>query len=68
MIEGNYFSRFGNNLKLQQVIGPGHPYKCNNYRQKANYLIGLVKDAGAQIIVSRPELGGINIMLDTDPH
>lgn len=63
-IEGNYFFRFGNDLKLREVIvGPEHPYKNReNYSKTAKYFIELVKSFEANLIVSRPENQGYKIV------
>ena len=59
-IEGNYFLKFGNDLNLKKVIiGPEHPSKNEkNYVQRARYIAELVKQTGAELIVSRAEFGG----------
>ncbi|MBP6290038.1 MAG: DUF2971 domain-containing protein [Spirochaetes bacterium] len=66
-IEGNYFIKYGNDLKLTKVlIGPEHPYKNkDNYSDTAKYIVELVRDAGAELIVTRPEYQGYNIIKDT---
>jgi hypothetical protein len=59
-IEGNYFLRFGNDLKLKTVIiGPEHPSKekKKTYAQSAKYITDLVKQADAELIVARAEFG-----------
>ena len=63
-IEGNYFLKFGDDLVLKKVIiGPEHPSKNKrNYTRTAKYIIGLVKQAGAEIIVSRAEFGGYRVV------
>ena len=63
-IEGNYFLRFGSDLRLKEVIiGPAHPAKNNKiYTKTASYLIELIKKNGAELIVSRPEFGGYKII------
>lgn len=63
-IEGNYFLKFGNDLELKKVIiGPAHPYKNRkNYTQTARYIAELVKQTGAELIVSRPEFGGYRVI------
>ena len=63
-IEGNYFLKFGNDLKLKKIIiGPNHPSKNKkNYFQTARYIIELVKQTGAEMIVSRPEFGGYRVV------
>ena len=63
-IEGNYFLRFGNDLCIKKVIiGPQHPSKNkNNYIKTAKYITGLVKQAGAELIVTRAEFGGYRIV------
>ena len=63
-IEGNYFLKFGNDLKLKKIIiGPDHPSKKKkNYIQTARYIIELVKQTGAELIVSRPEFGGYRVV------
>ena len=61
-IEGNYFLKFGNDLILKRIIiGPEHPSK-KNYIQTARYIIELVKQTGAELIVSRPEFGGYRVI------
>jgi hypothetical protein len=62
-IEGDYFLKYDNDLKLRKVIiGPTHPSICKNYKQTAKYIIDLVKQTGAELIVSRPELGGYKVV------
>jgi hypothetical protein len=63
-IEGNYFLEFGNDLELKKVIiGPGHPSKNKrNYKKTARYIIELVKQTGAELIVSRAEFGGYRVV------
>ena len=63
-IEGNYFLKFGNDLDLKKVIiGPEHPSKNKkNYIQTARYIMELVKQTGAQVMVSRAELGGYRVV------
>ncbi len=63
-IEGNYFLKFGNDLNLKKVIiGPEHPSKNKkNYTQTARYIIDLVKQTGAELVVSRAEFGGFRIV------
>ena len=63
-IEGNYFLEFGNDLELKKVIiGPEHPSKNRrNYIQTARYIAELVKQTGAELIVSRAELGGYRVV------
>lgn len=62
-IEGHYFLKFGSDLELRKVIiGPGHPSKKKNYRQAAKYVVDLVKQTSAELIVSRAELGGYRIV------
>jgi len=63
-IEGDYFLRFGNDLKLKKVIiGPSHFYKnTKNYTQTARYIIDLVQQIDAELIVSREEFGGYRIV------
>ena len=62
-IEGNYFLRFGDDLKLRTVIiGPEHPSKKKKtYVQAARYITDLVKQAGAELIVARAEFGTYNV-------
>ena len=63
-IEGNYFLKFGNDLVLKKVIiGPEHPSNNKkNYIQTARYIVDLVKKTGAELTVSRAELGGYRIV------
>jgi hypothetical protein len=63
-IEGNYFLKFGNDLDLKKVIiGPEHPSKNRkNYLQTAKYIIELVKNNCAELIVSRAEFGGYRVV------
>ncbi len=63
-IEGNYFLKFGNDLVLKKVIvGPAHPYKSKkNYAKTARYFVELVKPFSAELMVTRPELGGYRIV------
>jgi len=63
-IEGNYFVKFDKGLSLKQVIiGPEHPSKNKrNYNQTAKYITDLVKEIGAEMIVSRAELGGYRVV------
>ena len=62
-IEGNYFLKFGKDLKLKEVIiGPEHPYKNKNFCNTAKYLITLVKSFNADLIVTRPERQGYRIV------
>lgn len=63
-IEGNYFFKFGNDLGLKKVIiGPEHPSRNNrNYIRTARYIIELVKQNGAELMVSRAEFGGYRIV------
>jgi hypothetical protein len=63
-IEGNYFLKFGSDLKLKKVIiGPEHPSKnTKNYTKTAKYIIDLVKQTGAELIVSRAEFGGYRVV------
>ena len=62
-IEKSYFLEFGNDLELKKVIiGPGHPSKCRNYIPVAKYVVDLVKVNGAELMVSRPELGGYRVV------
>lgn len=65
-IEGNYFLKFGDDLKLKEVIiGPEHSYKNKeNYSSTAKYLISLVKSLNANLIVSRAEYQAYNIIRD----
>jgi hypothetical protein len=65
-IEGNYFLKFGNDLELKKVIiGPAHPCKKKrNYVERGKYIAELVKETGAELIVSRPEFGGYRIVRD----
>jgi hypothetical protein len=58
-IEGNFFLKFGDDLKLERVIiGPEHPSRSKkNYVQAAKYITDLVKQAGAELIVARAEFG-----------
>jgi hypothetical protein len=64
-IEGNYFLKFGNDLDLKKVIiGPEHPSKNKkNYIQTARYIAELVKQTGAELMVSRAEFGGYRVVL-----
>ncbi|MBW2552765.1 MAG: hypothetical protein JRE20_01355 [Deltaproteobacteria bacterium] len=64
-IGNNYFLKFGNDLRLREVIiGPEHPSKNKkNYIQTAKYIIELVKQNSAKLIVSRAEFGGYRIVL-----
>ena len=63
-IEGNYFLKFGNDLDLRKVIiGPEHPSKNKrNYIQTAKYITELVKQTGAELMVSRAEFGGYRVV------
>jgi hypothetical protein len=63
-IEGNYFLKFGNDLKLKKVIiGPEHPSKNNkDYIKTAKYITNLVKQINAELIVTRDEFGGYRIV------
>ena len=63
-IEGNYFLKFGNDLDLKKVIiGPEHPSKNKkNYIQTARYIMELVKQTGAELMVSRAEFGGYRVV------
>ena len=63
-IEGNYFLKFGSDLDLKKVIiGPEHPSKDKkNYTKMASYIINLVKQTGAELMVSRAEFGGYRIV------
>jgi len=63
-IEGSYFLKFGNDLDLKKVIiGPEHPSKDKkNYIQTAKYIVELVKNNGAELIVSRAEFGGYRVV------
>jgi hypothetical protein len=63
-IEGNYFLKFDNDLELKKVIiGPAHPYKNRkNYTQTARYIADLVKETGAELIVSRAEFGDYRVV------
>ena len=62
-IEGDYFLKFGNDLDLKKVIiGPEHPSKNKNYIQTARYIIELVKQTGAELMVSRAEFGGYRVV------
>ena len=62
-IEEDYFLKYDNDLELRKVIiGPSHPSICKNYKQKAKYIIDLVKQTGAELIVSRAELGGYRVV------
>ncbi len=63
-IEGNYFLRFGSDFDLKKVIiGPEHPSKNKrNYKKTARYIIELVKQTGAELIVSRAEFGGYRVV------
>ena len=63
-IEGNYFLKFGNDLKLKKVIiGPAHPCRNKeNYVERGKYIAELVKATGAELIVSRAEFGGYRIV------
>ena len=63
-IEGNYFLKFGNDLNLKQVIiGPEHPSKNKrNYIQAARYIAALVKQTGAELMVTRAEFGGYRVV------
>ena len=63
-IEENYFLAFANDLRLREVIiGPAHPCKNRkNYTKTARYIVDLVKQNGAKLIVSRPEFGGYRIV------
>ncbi|MHC4175171.1 MAG: DUF2971 domain-containing protein, partial [Planctomycetota bacterium] len=62
-IEGNYFLKFANDLYLKKVIvGPEHPSKNKNYTQTARYIVDLVKQSGAELMVSRAEFGGYRIV------
>jgi len=62
-IEENYFIEFGGDLRLREVIiGPEHPSKNKkNYTKTASYIIALVKQNSAKLIVSRAEFGGYKI-------
>jgi len=64
-IGNNYFLKFGNDLRLREVIiGPEHPSKNKkNYIKTAKYIIELVKQNSAKLIVSRAEFGGYRIVL-----
>lgn len=64
LIEGNYFLKFSNDLELKKVIiGPSHPYKTTkNYTKTAKYLVELVKNTGAEIIVTRAEFGRYRVV------
>ena len=63
-IEGDYFLKFGNDLDLKKVIiGPEHPSKNKkNYIQTASYIIELVKQTGAELMVSRAEFGRYRVV------
>lgn len=63
-IEGDYFLKFGNDLDLKKVIiGPEHPSKNKkNYIQTARHIIDLVKQTGAELMVSRAEFGGYRVV------
>ena len=63
-IEGNYFLKFGDDLKLRKVIiGPEHPSKNKkNYIQTARHITELVKQTGAELIVSRAEFGDYRVV------
>ena len=62
-IEGNYFLKFGNDLDLKKVIiGPEHPSKNKDYTRTARYIMELVKQTGAELMVSRAEFGGYSIV------
>ncbi len=63
-IEKKYFLKFGNDLRLREVIiGPEHPSKNKKiYIKTAKYIIELVKQNGAKLIVSRAEFGGYRIV------
>lgn len=63
-IEGDYFLKFGNDLDLKRVIiGPEHPSKNKkNYIQTAKYITELVKQTGAELMVSRAEFGGYRVV------
>ena len=62
-IEGNYFLKFGKDLKLKKVIiGPEHPSKNKNYMQTARYITDLVKQNNAELIVTRAEFGGYRVV------
>jgi hypothetical protein len=63
-IEGDYFLKFGNDLDLKIVIiGPEHPSKNKkNYTQTARYIVELVKQTGAELMVSRAEFGGYRVV------
>lgn len=63
-IEGDYFLKFGTDLDLKKVIiGPEHPSKNKkNYIQTARYIAELVKQTGAELMVSRAEFGGYRIV------
>jgi len=63
-IEGDYFLKFGNDLELKIVIiGPEHPSKNKkNYTHTARYIANLVKQTGAELMVSRAEFGGYRIV------
>lgn len=63
-IEGNYFLKFDNDLKLKKVIiGPEHPSKnINNYMQKAKYITDFLKHNNTELIVARAEFGGYRVV------
>ena len=63
-IQGNYFLKFGNDLDLKKVIiGPEHPSKNKkNYIQTARYIIEMVKQTGAELMVSRAEFGDYRVV------
>ena len=63
-IEGDYFLKFGNDLDLKKVIiGPEHPSKNKkNYIQTARHIIDLVKQTGAELMVSRAEFGRYRVV------
>jgi hypothetical protein len=63
-IDGNYFLKFGNDLNLKKVIiGPAHPSENKkNYIQTARYIAELVKQTGAELMVSRAEFGGYRVV------
>lgn len=66
-IEGDYFLKFGNDLELKKVIiGPQHPSRNKkNYIQTAKYITELVKQTGAELMVSRAELGDYRVVRGT---
>lgn len=63
-IEGNYFLKFGNDFKLRKVIiGPEHPSKNKKiYIQIARYIADLVKQNGAELMVTRAEFGAYSVV------